>query len=243
MNKLSWDSFKSQFHKSWWNQMQGIIESPEVWEIYQQLKEDGGKFKITPESKNVFNAFQVDLNKLNIVILGMSPYPQVILNTRKAIGVAFSCEQYGGISPSLTKLYDAIEDDVYDGLALDRDKKERSLQYLVRQGILLGNAALTCIKDRPESHIELWRPFWRLVFDKIFSTKSGLIFIFMGKNSQELEQYVDPSIHHILECEHPVASSYQNRAMRHERVFSRASKILRDSNNIEIDWLDSFLPF
>lgn len=242
VNKLDWSKFSDKFHPSWHSQMKEIIESPEVYEIYQKLKEDGQKYKITPDSQNVFKAFEIDMNKINVVLMGMSPYPQVILNMKKASGLCFDCSQYGKISPSLEKLYDAMEDDCYNGLALERDKKEKSLQYLVNQGVMLCNAGLTCIKDRPDSHIELWKPFWKQVFEKILFVKPS-IFILMGKAAQELEQYTDPFIHKIYKCEHPVAASYASRRMEHNHVFSKAAKDLKAINNIDLEWLDSEVPF
>jgi uracil DNA glycosylase len=179
-------------------------------------------FVITPEPVNTFRSFQMDLNKLSVVIMGMSPYPQVDKNGYKSNGLAFCCEQYGGMSPSLEKFYEACEDNL-DEIFFD---KPLSLQYLVDQGVMLTNASLTCTKDSPDVHKELWKPFWKQVFDKIFFARTGLVFILMGNNAQELEEFTNPVGHHILKCEHPVASSYRKDKMRHNNVFTETNKLL-----------------
>jgi uracil DNA glycosylase len=89
---------------------------------------------------------------------------RISFSSRKASGLAFDCSLYGDVSPSLTKLYDAIENDCYNGLYLN-NKDNKSLQYLVDQGVMLANKALTCCKGEPVSHIALWEPFWKMVFE------------------------------------------------------------------------------
>lgn len=238
MNKLIWEEgFSEQFHKSWHSQMKNIVESQEAYDIYQILKAEDRK--ITPEYKNTFKSFDIDLDKLKVIIVGMSPYPQINLNSYRADGIAFDCSKYGKVSPSLSKLYQAIEDDSYEGMNLGFNHENLSLQYLIDQGVMLTNAALTCTKDNPKAHEELWKPFWRKVFDDILWTKTGLIFILMGQQAQELEQYTDPLAHHILKCEHPVKSSYEHRKMIHNNVFSRCNLLLEGMNgkNFTIDWM------
>lgn len=236
MEGLNWDSFKTKFHSSWHLDIKPIIESKELFEIYKVLKQE--KKLITPDSKNVFKCFEIDKNLLKVVIMGMSPYPQISFSSRKASGLAFDCSLYGDVSPSLTKLYDAIENDCYNGLYLN-NKDNKSLQYLVDQGVMLANKALTCCKGEPVSHIALWEPFWKMVFENIFNSMSGLIFIFMENDSQELIKYTNPLAHHILQCEHPVAASYKNREMKHNNVFSQCNELLKGLNGEDyiINWL------
>lgn len=247
MGKLSWEKFKDRFHVSWHPYMKEIIESPEVYEIFQTLKRQKSKgFEITPESENLFRSFEIDLNSLKIVLMAMSPYPQVVDGKYKSNGIALDCRNYGGISPSLSKLYEAIEDDMYEGLCLECNRENPSLQYLVDQGMMLTNASLTCIKDNPSSHDELWKPFWQKVFDKVFLTQTGLIFIFMGKQAEFYEQYTNVLAHHVLKCEHPVKSSYERRKMKHNNVFSQANELLKGMNGpeymIEYNY-DEIAPF
>lgn len=235
MGKLKWeDVFKKKFHESWHPYMKEIIESEEVDNIYQELKRQKSLgLTITPHSDNTFRSFQMNLENLKVVTMAMSPYPQVVNSEYKANGIALDCENYGGLSPSLTKLYEAFEDDLFEGLCLTCNRENLSLQYLVDQGMMLTNASLTCLKDSPAVHMKLWRPFWKQVFEKVFFTRTGLVFIFMGNDAQELEEYTNPVGHHVLKCEHPVASSYRKDKMKHNNVFSECNKLLIGMNGPE----------
>lgn len=231
VQKLNWDKFKDKFHVSWHPYIKGIVESEEVYNIYQQLKKQKSKgFIIAPHYEDTFRSFEIDLDRLKVVIMAMSPYPQVENGTYKANVIAIDCRNYGGISPSLAKLYEGIEDDLYDGMCLSCERENVSLQYLIDQGVMLTNTSLTCTKDSPDVHNGLWKPFWKQVFEKIFFQRTGLIFILMGKNAEQIGEYTNPVGHHILKCEHPVKSSYERRKMKHNNVFSQSNKLLEEMN-------------
>ncbi len=248
VEKLNWEeTFKKKFHPSWHSYMKEIIESKEVFQIYQELKRQKSiGLTITPHSENTFRSFQIPLEQLKVVVMAMSPYPQVDRNGHKSNGIALDCEQYGGMSPSLSKFYEGIEEDVYEGLCLECNRELLSLQWLIDQGMMFTNASLTCLKDSPDVHKELWKPFWKQVFEKIFFQRTGLIFILMGNNAQELEEFANPVGHHILKCEHPVAASYRKDKMKHNNVFSEANHILEGMNGkeyiIEYNY-NEILPF
>ncbi len=175
----------------------------------------------------------------------MSPYPQVDGGKYRSNGIAIDCRNYGRISPSLAKLQEAIEEDLFDGLCLECNKDNLSLQPLIDQGMMFTNASLTCLKDSPSSHHGLWEPFWKQVFEKIFFQRTGLIFILMGQDAQELEEYTNPVGHHVLKCEHPVKASYEKRKMKHNNVFSKANRLLEGMNGplYKIDYSQEPPPF
>lgn len=241
MERLKWEEgFSSQFHESWHRFMKEIIESEEVANIYKYLKSESSKgAKLTPLSKDVFASFNIDLNSLKVVMCAMDVYPQYRNNLPVANGIAFDCSLYGKISPSLERLYEGIEDDCYDGLNLNYEKS-LNLDYLINQGVMLTNAALTCERDKSGKHVEIWRPFWKLVFEKVFATENGLIFIFLGKDAHYLERYTTPFIHHVLKCEHPSFAARNERKLNHENVFSKANTIIEQNNGKEfkINWLN-----
>lgn len=248
-NKLDFNKgFAEQFHISFHEKMQPIIESQEVYDIFQHLKSESkrGK-KLTPLSQDLFKSFQIDLNKLKVVLVGLDSYPQYFNNKPAANGIAFDCRNYGKVSPSLEKLYEAWKNDCF------QDKEEElklvdwnnlSLQYLVDQGVMLTNAGLCAEKDKPGKYVELWKPFWKLVYENIFSEKKDLVFIYLGKESYKLREYNVPFIHHVLNAEHPTAASYNNREMHHNNVFSKCNQIIANtrSKSEVIEWLD-WLPF
>lgn len=71
------------------------------------------------------------------------------------------------------------------------------------------------------------------MFEKIFFPRTGLIFMLLGSNAAELEAYTNPVGHHVLKCEHPVASSYRKDKMRHNKIFSKANELLEGMNGKE----------
>lgn len=250
MERLDFNKgFKEQMHESWHLKMKPIIESEEVYDIFQFIKAESRKGKkITPNSTDLFKSFQVDLTKLKIVLMGLDVYPQFFNNKPAANGIAFDCRNYRRVSPSLQKLYEAWLDDCYQGREEEvesfMDWNNLSLQYLVDQGVMLTNAGLCTEKDKPGRYVEIWRPFWKLVYENIFDAESGLIFIYLGKEAQKMREFNMPIIHNILNAEHPAAASYQEREMKHDNVFSKANLILKNNNGekAQIEWLD-ILPF
>jgi len=235
IKSLNWENFKTHFHESWHKEMKEIIESEEMYNLYQFLKEESKKRKkLTPLPEDVFKAFQIDLNKMEVVVMGMDVYAQYNVGKPVANGIAMDCTNYGKLSPTLEKFYEGLNDDLY--ASSEEFTPSLSLQYLVDQNVLLTNAALTCEKDKSGKHIAKWRPFWTMVFDKIFSKKE-LIFVFLGEHASLYEKLMTPFAHYSFSIEHPVAASYQHRNWKHEYTFSKVNKLLKSQNLEEILWL------
>jgi len=248
-NKFTWDNkYKGLFHESWHRFMKDIMESSEITELFDYLLAEHARgIKITPKISNIFKCFQIDLNSLKVVLFAQDPYSQMTKQGKLvANGLAMDCLDYGRVSPTLEKLYEGFKDDCY-GEHILYDKGNLSLQYLVDQGVMLANSALTCPVGKAGAHFDRWKPFWKMVFERIFSLQNGLIFIFMGKQAQFHKRYITPFIHYALECEHPVAASYAQREFDHNNVFSKANKLLKDNNGInsQVNWLpfNSTIPF
>lgn len=220
--------------------MKDFIESKEMDAIYDRLKLDSRqKLIICPEYMNTYNAFEkCQLKDVKVVIVGQDPYHQYDkgTNTYVADGLAFSCSITDKPQPSLTSLYEAMEDDLYKGFDL-KHEKVNDLSYLAEQGVLLLNSALTVVAKDPGSHVDLWKPFIHYLLAAIQGEKQGLVYIFMGKQAQYYADYINPLSSWVLEVEHPVACTYAGRKMKHENVFSKTNKILEDSGKTPIEWL------
>jgi uracil DNA glycosylase len=117
MTKLDFNKgFSSQFHESWHQKIQPIIESEEVYEIFQFIKAETKRGrKITPLSTDLFRSFQIDLSKLKIVMIGLDVYSTFKNNKPMSNGIGFDCRNYGKVSPSLEKLNGAWLNDCYKG--------------------------------------------------------------------------------------------------------------------------------
>jgi uracil-DNA glycosylase len=222
--------------------MRPFIESEECDNIYKFLKSESqrGK-KIAPLSVNVYRCFlETSLDDLKLVILGMCPYHTLKNDMPVADGLAMSCSVTGYLQPSLDQFYNAIEKEVYGGLCLNSEKNP-DLTYLARQGVLLWNAALTTEINKAGSHLELWEPFTKYVFENILST-TGVPTIFLGKEAAKFERYTGLFAHNFV-VSHPASAAYKNTDWNSEGVFSKVNKILKEVNNYEIDWLDQDPPF
>ena len=145
----------------WYQEFPSFWESPGTNNIVKAISSEYQRYKVYPEPQNIFKAFELCQYKdIKAVILGMDPY-----NDGNATGLAFGVNT-PKINPSLRKIKDAIETEVYDGLLLEYDY---SLEYLARQGVLLLNSALTVKDGIPGSHMHIWQGFIKsiLVFISI----------------------------------------------------------------------------
>lgn len=239
---MNWEKFKDQFHESWHTKMQPFIESEECDKIYEFLKKEAARGKkIAPVSSNVFRAFkETPLTEVKAVILGMCPYHTAINGVPVADGLLMGCSVTGKLQPSLDQFYRALEIDVYDGLNL-KYFKNPDVSYLAKQGVLMLNAALTTEINKAGSHLELWHPFTKYVFETVLYY-AGVPVVFLGKDSTRYKQYLPPMSWNFV-LPHPASAAYKNTDWDSEKVFTQVNKILMDNNGFKINWLDEDPPF
>jgi uracil-DNA glycosylase len=238
---MNWEKFKDQFHPSWHNHMKPFVESAECDAIYKHLKFEAqrGK-KIAPLSSNTYRCFlETPLDELKVVMMGMCPYHTLKNGSPVADGLLMGCSTTGILQPSLQQFYDAIERELYNGLDLTVVKNP-DVSFLAKQGVLMLNAALTTEINKAGSHIDLWEPFTKYVFNEIL-TYTGVPIIFLGKDASKYEKYVPP-FSWSFTVSHPASASYKNTDWDTEGVFGKVNKILKDNNNFEIKWLEE-VPF
>jgi uracil-DNA glycosylase len=216
----------------WAVKLKGFVQSSDFDKILQtlyNLREDGKRF--TPPLKQVFRAFEeCPVNKLKVIIIGQDPYPY--LNV--ADGLAFSCSNTGKIQPSLRSIFDAINKTVHDDWPIEQNP---DLTRWANQGVLLLNSALTCQVDKIGSHYAVWHEFLMYLMDILNYTDTGLIFILMGKQAQEVESLIGPH-HHILKTSHPASAAYSKEIWDCNDVFNKANTIIKGQNGSEfqINW-------
>jgi uracil-DNA glycosylase len=248
---MNYDKVKTQFG-SWAPKFKPFIESEEMDKIFGFLKTraQAGKI-ICPHHTDVFRAFrECEYSKLKCVIIGKDPYPWIKDGSYAADGLAFSNSHTGELEPSLTTLYDGMEDDIARGFDLNMIRNP-DLSYLAAQGVLLLNSSLTCEQDHIGVHapfiegtkqVYVWKPFIEFLLDDILNQFDRTIFIFMGADAQKYSKIPVPFTHHIFEIEHPAAGLHQKptRPWNHQNVFSRVNAILRASNGpgYEIKWFE-----
>ena len=239
---MNWEKFKDQFHESWHIKMKPFIESEACDNIYKFLKQESqrGK-KIAPLSSNVYRCFlETPLDELKVVMVGMAPYHTLKQGSPVADGLLMGCSTTGVLQPSLEKFYEAIERENYNGLCAYCNKTNADVSYLAHQGVLMFNASLTTEINKAGSHMDLWEPFTKYVFEEILAP-TGAPVIFLGKDASKYAKYVPPFTWSFT-TSHPASAAYKNSDWDSGEVFKMVNRVLKDNNNYHIEWLDG-TPF
>ncbi len=202
----------------WASKLRGFIQSSDFDKILNtlyKLREDGKRF--TPPLKQVFRAFEeCPVDKLKVIIIGQDPYPHFGV----ADGIAFSCANTGKPQPSLVKIFEAVENTVYDNWPIEQNP---DLTRWANQGVLLLNSALTCEIDKVGSHYNVWKEFIAYTMDILNFTDTGLIFVLMGKQAQELEGLIGEH-HYIIKTTHPAYASYTKQPWDCNNMFNEINR-------------------
>lgn len=233
---MIWQNFEHQFHPSWWNKMKPFIESKECDKIYEFLKSEGkrGK-KIAPISSLTYRAFlETPLDEVKVVIMGLCPYHSAKNHVLIADGLCMSCSISGSLQPSLEKFYEGIENEVYNGLALDHIKSP-DLSYLAKQGVFLFNAALTTEFGKAGNHLDIWEPFTKYVIEEALGY-TQIPVIFLGKEAAKFQRWVTPFTHTFV-LDHPAYAARLNSTWETKGVFKKVNQIIKENNGFKIEWL------
>ena len=216
----------------WANKLRGFVQSSDfdkILETLYKLREDGKRF--TPPLKQVFKAFEeCPHDKLKVIIIGQDPYPYLGV----ADGLAFSCSMTDKVQPSLKNIFEAIEYTIHQEWPTYQDP---NLVRWANQGVLLLNSALTCQVDKIGSHYPIWKEFIAYTMDILNYTDSGLIFVLMGKQAQELESMIGEH-HHIIKVSHPASAAYTKTTWDCGDMFNEINKIINGQNGptFKINW-------
>ena len=243
---MNWANFSEKFHPSWHSKIRPFVESEECDRIYEFLKGESKRgVQIAPLSSATFRAFlETPYDEIKCIVLAYCPYHTFKNGLPIADGLALSCSITNYPQPSLEIFYSAIENELYNGLCAPCIKNP-NLSFLARNGVLLLNAGLTVAMNKPGSHNLIWEPFMKYLFENVFDVIKVPI-ILLGKEAQKIEKYIDPYTK-VFKLSHPAASSYQGTDWDSEGVFKKVEKILLDTNNHKIQWMDTHeeddLPF
>jgi len=103
----------------------------------------------------------------------------------------------------------------------------------------LLNTALTVLKGSPESHLDLWNNFMKMVFKKL-SEREFTIWVILGKKSSEWKEYITNDNHIILETSHPSPFSAHNNSNNNafigSNLFKNINKELYKKGIDNISW-------
>jgi uracil-DNA glycosylase len=239
---MNWDKFKNYFHESWHDVIKPFVESEKCDDIYSYLKSESrrGK-KIAPLSFNTYRCFkETPLDEMKVVLMGMCPYHTQYNNTPVADGLLMGCSVTEKLQPSLEQFYNALEEDLYNGLNL-RIHKHPDVTYLATQGVLMLNAALTTEINKAGSHLKIWEPFIKHVFENAIAP-SMVPVVFLGKDASKFKRYMAP-LTWGFELSHPASASYKNTQWSSEKTFSKIDRMFMDEKKSGVNWLDEDPPF
>lgn len=150
---------------------------------------------IYPNAPNIFIAFsKFELYDTRVVILGQDPYH----GDGEANGLAFAVNSDIKIPPSLRNIFKELK------LEFGNEASKETLFSWANQGVLLLNATLTVIKDKPNSLADIG---WQVVTDKIIAEISKLnnnvVFMLWGSFAQKKSSLIDGNRHLVLTTTHP----------------------------------------
>ena len=194
--------------------------------LYTLSQEDK---RFTPPLKQVFRAFEeCPYDKLQVVIVGQDPYPQLGV----ADGIAFSCGNTNKLQPSLKFILQEVDRTVYSNHVISEDL---DLKRWANQGILMLNTALTVEVGKIGSHYDIWKPFTAYLLDWLNNYNPGLVYVYMGKKAEEWSQLTDDN-NHKFTVKHPASAAYSGSKWDSNDIFNKVSKIVKDTYGESITW-------
>jgi len=193
----------------WHNVLKGFLVSEDFKKILVTLNDMvNSDQRFTPPLKQVFRAFQeCPFDQLRVVVVGQDPYPQLGV----ADGIAFSCGNTKKPEASLRYILKAVNGTVYDDKQ-DLKNVDPDLTRWANQGVLMLNTALTTEVGKIGKHFDIWQPFISYLIDMLSKRDTPLVWVFMGKQAQNLADLVDDH-HTVLTCSHPASAAYQKQQL------------------------------
>jgi uracil-DNA glycosylase len=203
-------------HASWQRLLEPV--APEIENILTKIADED----IAPPREEIFRAFDIDLEKVQVVIFGQDPYP----TEGNAMGLAFSVPtNVTQIPASLRNIFQELESDLGFGRPLSGD-----LTSWERSGVLLLNRVLTTRVGETAAHSNLgWQSITNHIARELGAR--GVIAILWGKSAQELSVYFS----NYISSAHPSPLSAY-RGFFGSKPFSRVNELLITQGRRPINW-------
>lgn len=202
------------------------------------IKLQSSKKLICPKLCDIYYAFRLcKFHDLRVVIIGQDPYPNYVNGHPVATGIAFANSSdtlEKDYSPSLKVLRDSF---INFGMPHESINFDSSLESWERQGVLLLNTALSCIKDKVGSHTLMWRPFITSFLTNLSKATTGIVYVLMGSDAQSLKSYINGRFNYIIETKHP--AYYTRTHSQMPNIWNKINQILIDQNGYGIKWYNS----
>lgn len=215
-----------------WNEFFALEENKHLLdELNEFLDKEYSSYKIYPERKNVFNAFQMtEINNIKVVIIGQDPYHE----PNQAMGLAFSVPSDEKMPPSLVNIKKEIENE-YNILDFNEDG---DLTYLSTQGVLLLNTILTVREHEPLSHNnKIYAKLNSNIMKLLDSLDQPIVFMLWGNNAKKYKKFLTNKNHLVLEATHPSPLGANKGGWFGCNHFKIANDFLSKNSIIPINWL------
>lgn len=202
---------------------------PYYQELRNKVLEDYKHYKVYPPYELILNAFKLTpLDKVKVVIMGQDPYH----NPNQAMGLSFSVPDGVKIPPSLVNIFHEIENEY--GVKIHQNG---DLTYLAKQGVLLLNATLTVIENKPQSHQKYgYNILLEHVIKLLDNSPNPIVFILWGNSAKEVLPYIKNPKHLILRSAHPSPLSAYHGFFNNNH-FIKTNEFLIKNNLTPINWI------
>lgn len=175
--------------------------------------------QVLPASVDRFNAYQLGVDKIKVVIVGQDPYP----TKGHAHGLAFSVLPHIKPLPgSLRNIFAEVQADL--GERTFGNPRSGYLGQWQSRGVFLLNTILTVEEGKPLSHKGIgWEKFTYETLRTVSEKREPVVWMLWGKQAGAFASLA-PSHHLVLRAGHPSPLSY--RLFRGCRHFSKACEFL-----------------
>ncbi|RIY33972.1 uracil-DNA glycosylase [Psittacicella gerlachiana] len=184
---------------------------------------------VRPLLPDLFNAFNLPLNKVKVVILGQDPYP-----SDHAHGFAFSSASKEQTPKSLQNMIKAIKIDLGQDYLPNIIGKGNLINW-VKQGVFLLNTRLTVNVGNPLDPMhDIWQEFILQVFNRLQQRKN-IVYLLWGKHAQQYAKFINPAENFIITTSHPSPLS-AHRGFFEANCFLKTNEYLIQTGQNPINW-------
>ena len=164
-------------HESWYplfKKWKLVIDN-----ILVEAYESSARIKTYPPQDLVFKAFEIDIAKIQLVIVGQDCYH----GDGQAMGLCFSVPEDIKIPPSLVNIFKEIQNE-FPERQYNFTNGDLT-QWMESENMFLLNIALTVKQSSPLSHIKKWETFTDAVMEYVMEKNDKCIFLLLGKYAKD----------------------------------------------------------
>lgn len=193
----------------------------------------------SPRKSLIYNAFNMEVEDVKVVILGQDPYPNVNI----AMGKSFAVPTGARLPLSLREFLKEIDRTEYTEY-LDKDnnivkdknlfKFDTTLSHWESQGILLLNKSLTTVPGESNSHKKEWALFTDSLIEYLSSKNPLIVWGLLGKDAQSIKPLLCENAF-TVEWNHPAASRFGKPFLGSNFFMNIQNQVMQNFNEI-ITW-------